>query len=198
MDLFIQLSPILITALLAFLGVVVTLFAPDTTKKKVIWCIVFAVLGVASVLTYIPKLKESMEQQQRMETRMIATENSLKEIGAELNLKKPGSLKYNTLHLAQEILEFVKTRRQKEYGTALKRYSPEEWEARTNLMIMQSIETRTLYKQMFASRVASLRGQLAANGLSNEELDRYYKNPVNLLVMEQVALSLSKLGNELD
>jgi hypothetical protein len=62
---------------------------------------------------------------------------------------------------------------------------------------MQNNDVRLQYAKNYAGKVDYVRHEMARRGLSDEELDRYYENPANPIVIRTVGTRIAFLVQEL-
>jgi len=103
------------------------------------------------------------------------------------------SLKKDIQHLSTEILNFIADRKRNEPQLPKK----DSWQRDTELMIKYSQETMNQYSIKFAVRVISARNSLFSRGLFDEELDKFYEHPTNLIGIRIVGERLGALSEKL-
>lgn len=98
----------------------------------------------------------------------------------------------NTEELATQIFEFHQDR-----GKNKPKDDPGNFWESANRSSAYMQESLSLYSIRFQSRVTDVREEYLKKGISNKDVDMYYKDPVNYIGIRELASGLNELASKL-
>ena len=94
--------------------------------------------------------------------------------------------------LSSELLNFSSSR-----AHLTQRKPGESFEAYQHRLLADDSETQSLYRTLYYSKVANVREKFAKRGLTDRDLDEFYKGPTHPLGIRDIGESLSHMTEAL-
>lgn len=207
--------PIIVAALLATAGMVVTFWAPHSMRAKSVWLGLFLLSGLGLVASSYVQQQAAQQMIAERDAVLAKVQDHVTQLLNMVNTPamnpgpppifaavlghlevKRGSqtgqadLQIEAAYLSTQILEFLAGRHQNEPPPLHALTWVEDLDAQTRYLR----ETMTSFSEQFGSKVVAMRNRLATHGLVDKALDLYYDQPTNPTEIRVIAERIGALG----